>query len=109
MYFNCLIMFSLHLLTLILVSVLALLALGQVSPHLTNDSSDLPELEFWVFILDLIKTVLALPRGQMKVINIPYPRSFCCISCRASEASPALWEAWEFREPGESSAQPSGG
>ena len=56
-------MFAIHLLTLILVSVLALLPLGQVSPHLTNDSSDLPELEFGVFILDLIKTILTLPRG----------------------------------------------
>lgn len=47
-----------YLLALILVSVLALLALWQVSPHLTDDSPDLPELKVWIFILNLINTVL---------------------------------------------------
>ena len=47
-------MIALHLLTLILVSVLALLPLGQVSPHLTDDSPDLPKLKLGVLILNLI-------------------------------------------------------
>ena len=100
---------SLHLLALILVSVLALFPLGQVSPHLTNDSPDLPELKVGIFILHLINKVLTLLRTLDHDFNLPCPISSCYISCRASEASLGLLEAWAFREPGESSARPSGG
>jgi len=60
----------LPLLALILVSVLALLALWQISPHLTNNSSDLPELKVGILILNRIPYLPAISHvGHQRLLG----------------------------------------
>ena len=84
-----------HLLPFVFVRKFSFLLFGQVSPHLSNDSTNLPKFQFRVFILHLERN----PDEMLLVAasNQPDPRPSCCIACRASRASQALWEVLEPR------------
>ena len=79
-----------HLLSFVFVRKLGFLLLRQVSPHLANDSTNLPKLQLWILVFHLGRKA---GQGFSKApVHQPGPKPSCCTAYMASRASRVLLE-----------------